>query len=94
MPEFKPVTTLLDLHSLCEAEVIAGYHAGAEGLPEPAASCFSRSYWHGWCTGAADAGLIDPTPEQRLLAHSIAIWQGASTRADPNEPEGYVFPWH
>lgn len=94
MPEFAPITTLQDLGLVDEAEALAGYHAGMHGLPEPVASCFSRSFLHGWRNGACDAGLLEPTPAQRLLAHAIRMGESAAARAEPGDPEGYAFPCH
>lgn len=87
MPEFAPVATVEDLGLLTEEEVRAGFFAGFNGAPEPVASCFSRSFWHGWLTGAAEAGLREPTLDQRLLAHSIQVARPCTDRASPMDPD-------
>lgn len=69
MTEFEPVRTLEDLATLDEAETMAGYHDGREGLPEPGNNR-SRAYWHGWRNGAVDGGFREKDEAQAELAHA------------------------
>lgn len=69
MSEFVPVSTLADLDTLDDAEVVAGYRDGLANEPEPGNSR-SRSYWHGWRNGMADRGLREIDEAQRELARA------------------------
>jgi hypothetical protein len=62
------VTTLDDLNSLDEDEVIAGYRDYQKGDPEPGANR-GRAYWHGWMNAARDHGERPATIAARQLAH-------------------------
>lgn len=73
MPEFAPVTTLVDVESLDSAEVMCGYHHGVANGAEPG-SWASRSFWHGWRRGRVDAGHVEQAPDQSLLAY---LWHSA-----------------
>ena len=53
----KPVSTLEDLATLDDDEVLEGYRDGLANEPEPGGNR-SRSYWHGWRNGMADKGRI------------------------------------
>ena len=65
-----PVTTVADLKSLDEAEMVQGYLAGYEGWPEPGDNR-SRAYWHGWRNGASDGKHREIDAAQRKLAHEV-----------------------
>jgi hypothetical protein len=56
MTEFARITSLEELEALDTDDIFAGYFEGLHGAPEPLASIFSRSYWHGWRNGAVDGG--------------------------------------
>lgn len=68
MPEFSPVTTIVDLYQLDEQDVAAGFAAGFHGEPEPLASVYSRAWWHGWRLGQVHAGITEPPADLVLLA--------------------------
>jgi len=68
--EFAPVTTLADLDSLDDAELLEGYRDGRAGEPEPGNNR-SRSYWHGWRNGAVDGGHRDKDLAQSELARVV-----------------------
>ena len=77
MSEFVPVTTLEDLRSLDQAEMVEGYRDGFRGEPEPGNNR-SRSYWHGWRNGAVDGKHRDGDWAQYELARAVvASQQGA-----------------
>lgn len=80
MSEYKPVTTLADLDSLCDDEVNEGYRDGRAGEPEPGNNR-SRSYWHGWRNGNGDkTGVVDQA--QRELARAyLTRMRTTSTQA-------------
>lgn len=63
----KPVSTLEDLATLDDDEVLEGYRDGLDNAPEPGGNR-SRSYWHGWRNGMADRGRIQPDGAMRQLA--------------------------
>lgn len=50
---FQPVSTLADLDSLDEGEIVAGYLDWRAGDPEPGPNR-GRAYWHGWMNAARD----------------------------------------
>lgn len=54
---FPPVTTLEDLDSLDEADMVEGYRTTQRGDPEPGPNR-GRSFWHGWRTRMMDYGEI------------------------------------
>ena len=89
-----PVTTLEDLDSLDEAEILEGYLDGRAGDPEPGGNR-SRSYWHGWRNGAADYGHRPIDAAQRELAHAYAerarrqLRDGHAVAAKAAEGRGY-----
>lgn len=66
-----PVTTVADLETLDDDEMIEGYRDGKAGEPEPGDNR-SRSYWHGWRNGAVDGGHREIDAAQRELAAAIA----------------------
>lgn len=67
MGEFIPVSTLADLDTLDDAEVLEGYRDGLANEPEPGGNR-SRSYWHGWRNGMVDHGHREIDAAQRELA--------------------------
>ena len=67
MNEFTPVTTLADLDTLDEDEILEGYRDGRNDWPEPGNNR-SRSYWHGWRNGAVDGGHKPKDATQAELA--------------------------
>jgi ribosome modulation factor len=67
MTEFTLVSTLADLDTLDETEMLEGYRDGLANEPEPGGNR-SRSYWHGWRNGMADRGLRPVDEAQRDLA--------------------------
>lgn len=76
-PYGEPVTTIADLDSLDDAEIIEGYRDGRAGEPEPKGNR-SRSYWHGWRNGAVDGGHREKDAAQAELARVVVA---ASRRA-------------
>lgn len=62
----RPVTTLADLRTLDQAEVLEGYRDGHDDFP--CSGNRSRSYWHGWQNGMVDHHHMELTPDQRALA--------------------------
>lgn len=71
MSEFAPVSTLADLDTLDEAEILEGYRDGLANEPEPGGNR-SRAYWHGWRNGMADRGIRQIDDAQRELARVFA----------------------
>lgn len=61
-----PVTTLADLATLDEGEIIEGYWDGFHGELEPGNNR-SRSYWHGWRNGAVDGKHMTKDDAQAAL---------------------------
>ncbi len=57
MSEFKPVSTLAELNTLDEAEILEGYRDGLDDQPEPGNNR-SKAYWHGWRNGMIDRGRL------------------------------------
>jgi ribosome modulation factor len=80
-PEFRPVT-VYDVLLLDPDEVARGYQCGASGEPEPIASYYSRSFWHGWRTGAADGGHVPL--DQHHTALSVAYTLGVAAGCHPS----------
>ena len=70
MGEYAPVTTVQDLDSLNDDEIMAGFEAGLDGAPEPYDSQ-TRSYWHGWRNGAVEGGHMRRDDAQRALTEAI-----------------------
>lgn len=67
---FDPVTTLADLDSLDEQEIIEGYLSAERGDPEPGDNR-GRAFWHGWRCKMMDYHQIEITPEHRVLVREI-----------------------
>lgn len=70
MSEFTSVATIADFRTLDESEMLLGYMDGFDGLPCPA-SARSRSFFHGWRNGMADAGHIEADDAQHALAEEF-----------------------
>lgn len=64
-----PVTTLEELDTLNEAEMIEGHLSAEKGDPEPDAN-HSRAYHHGWRTRMMDLGEIPCPPEHTALVRA------------------------
>jgi hypothetical protein len=63
---FAPVTTLADLESLDQSQILEGYMAAERGDPEPGPNR-GRSYWHGWRNRMIDLGQIPSDEASRAL---------------------------
>ena len=72
VPEFLPVRTIEDFHTLDEAEVLLGYMDGFDGGAAPG-SDRSRSYCHGWRNGMVDSGRCSPDDAQHALAAAFGL---------------------
>jgi chitinase len=75
-----PIKTAAQTDLLNTEDVIAGYHDGRAGEPEPGDNR-SFSYWHGWRNGAADAGHRQIDSAQRELARDYLARERARRRA-------------
>lgn len=78
-PYGEPVRTLEELDALEDAEVIEGYYDGRRNDPPPTGNR-SRSYWHGWRNGMADAGHMEIDGAMRALAHNVVTKRREGTR--------------
>lgn len=63
---FAPVTTLEELDSLDDAEVLEGYASAERGDPEPGPNR-GRAFWFGWCNRQRDFGIIQSDETHRRL---------------------------
>jgi hypothetical protein len=63
---FEPVSTIADLESLNDDEILEGYLAGSQNLP--CGDNVSRSYWHGWRNGMVDFQHMKPDYHMMYLA--------------------------
>jgi ribosome modulation factor len=68
--ERTPVSTVEELRTLDERDVISGYWAGFNGREEPGVE-FNRSYWHGWRNGMMDQGRLKPDAASAALASAV-----------------------
>ena len=59
MSVFAPVTTLADLNSLDQEQIIEGYLTAQRGDPEPGENR-GRAFWHGWRCRMFDCGQLTP----------------------------------
>lgn len=64
---FVPVATLLDLATLDDDEIVAGYREWRPDDPEPGLNR-GRSYWHGWRNAAIDHQVMPSDAASRNLA--------------------------
>lgn len=71
---FEPVSTLADLASLKEADIVEGYMSAERGDPEPGLNR-GRSYWHGWRNRMIDFGELEPDYASAQLAREYAAQQ-------------------
>jgi len=70
-----PTTTVAELNTLDDAEIIEGYWDGFNGEPAPGDNRSLR-YWHGWRNGAVDGGFIEKDDAQAALAKEVvAGWK-------------------
>lgn len=70
-----PITTLGQLAALEHDEMLAGYHDGLAGVPEPGGNR-SDAYWHGWRNGRVDGGHDPKDAAQAALAKEWVRAQG------------------
>lgn len=91
MSEFAPIT-LAVAWMLDPGELVAGYAAGAEDQPEPAASSFSLAFQHGWACGQSAAGLRAPSPEMVAVAYAFGLAKTCTAACDPTS--GPCLPMH
>lgn len=66
---FEPVSTLADLDTLDDDEIVAGYNDWRPGDPEPGENR-GRAYWHGWMNAARDRNAAPWTWEGAELARA------------------------
>ena len=65
-----PVTTVEELETLDDVDMVEGYRGGRQGDPEPGGNR-SKSYWHGWRNGRVDGKHDEGDAAQRILAHEF-----------------------
>lgn len=70
MTPFAPVTTLADLATLDEAEMLEGYLSAERGDPEPGPNR-GRAFWHGWRCRMFDYGVIKADDGHRQLTREV-----------------------
>ena len=75
-----PVTTVEELNTFDDAEIMEGYKDGRAGEPEPGDNR-SKAYWHGWRTGSADGGHRQLDAHDRELARNYV--RDAGRRRQP-----------
>jgi hypothetical protein len=72
--KFFPVSSLEDLQSLNEDDIVQGYleyyHEHQEGKSEPPLHR-GRAYWHGWCNRRRDMSHAPPTKASSRLVHLV-----------------------
>jgi hypothetical protein len=73
MVAFEPVSTIADLETLDEDEILEGYQDGMNNFP--CGDNRSRSYWHGWRNGMADFRHI-PSDESMWRLANEAVDSG------------------
>jgi len=73
---FAPVSTLDDLDSLDEAQIVEGYASAERGDPEPGPNR-GRAFWHGWRCRMMDYGLILSDDTHRGLVKAYVARQKA-----------------
>lgn len=72
---FKPVSTLEDLSSLHDDQIVEGYRAAKRGDPEPGHN-HGRAYWHGWCNRMRDMGELPYSESSAKLAREYVAFSG------------------
>ena len=65
-----PISTVLELETLDEGEIVEGYQDGLKGEPKPNGNR-SKSYFHGWRNGMMDGGYIPLDKFSINLAHEF-----------------------
>lgn len=65
----RPVSSVADLNTLDEAEIIEGYRDAFDG--GDCGDNRSRSYWHGWRNGMMDRGRMPKDEHAAALAHEV-----------------------
>ena len=63
---FVPITTLDDLDTLDERDIIEGYGSAERGDPEPGENR-GRAFWHGWRSRMYDYGILKADAGHRQL---------------------------
>jgi hypothetical protein len=72
----QPVTTLRELLTLDDVELMAGHMSAEKGDPESGMN-HTRSFHHGWRTRMMDLGEIPITPGHRKLTSEWVAWNKA-----------------
>lgn len=67
---FAPVSTLADLNTLDQSEIVEGYKSAERGDPEPGQNR-GRSFWHGWRNRMIDKGEIPKDAAAARLAREV-----------------------
>ena len=70
-----PVTTVEDLDSLDDDEILEGYRDGLRGEPEPGDNR-GRAVWHGWRNGMIDSGRMEKDEAAATLARRFVRGPG------------------
>ncbi len=65
------VVIITNHRSLDEGEILEGYLDGVHGY-EPNSARLTVSYLHGWRTGMADIGMLEPTAEIDAIDRAYA----------------------
>lgn len=76
---FAPVSTLTDLDSLDDEQMLEGHLSAERGDPEPGQNR-GRSFWHGWRTRMMDLGEIEIDDIHRELVEAFVARQRAQER--------------
>ena len=63
---FSRVSTMADLETLDQNEVVEGHLSAERGDPEPGPNR-GRAFWHGWRTRMMDLGEIEVDDDHRNL---------------------------
>lgn len=79
--KFAPVSTLSDLDSLDDEQMLEGYLSAERGDPEPGPNR-GRSFWHGWRNRMIDLGELPSDDASRALAREYVAAQRATTKGD------------
>lgn len=70
MANFVPVTTLEELDSLNDDEIVEGYLSAERGDPEPGENR-GKAFWHGWRSRMMDCG---ETPHNAAHQKLVNEW--------------------
>lgn len=71
MSEFDVVRTKVDLETLDEDQIVAGYRAGMSGVTSLPGSDKCRGYWHGWRNAMIDRGHHRADDASTQLAREV-----------------------